>query len=45
MKEEKDIGNKLIWIKQNYTEDEFMIKNNLIEELFQTILYFDLEPQ
>ena len=41
----QDIGNKLLWIKQNYTEDEFMINNNLIEAISQTILYFDLDQQ
>ena len=45
MKGVHDIGNKLILIKQSYTEDEFMINNNLIEAFYQTILYFDLEQQ
>ena len=45
MKGGQDIGNKLLWIKQNYTEDEFMININLIEAISQTIVYFDLEQQ
>ena len=45
MKGGQDIGNKLLWIKQNYTEDEFMMNNNLIEAISQTIVYFDLEQQ
>ena len=43
MEGDKEIGNKLIWMKRNYTEDESMKNIKLRIELSQRILYFDLE--
>ena len=43
MEGDQEIGNKLIWIKRNYTEDESMKNIKLRIELSQRILYFDLE--
>ena len=43
MEGDQEIGNKLIWINQNYTEDESMKNIKLRIELSQRILYFDLE--